>query len=53
MQPQRQKTIGFLHVHHTFSTFLWRPLRNYDVKLPNATFYGGREHTTANFPFST
>ena len=26
-----------------FSTFLWRPLHDYDVKPPNATFYGGRE----------
>ena len=35
-----------------FSTFLWRPLPYYDVKPANATFYGGREHTTTNFPFS-
>ena len=35
-----------------FSTFLWRPLHDYDVKPPNATFYGGRGHTTTNFPFS-
>ena len=34
-----------------FSTFLWRPLHEYDVKPPNATSYGGRGHTTANFPF--
>ena len=32
--------------------FLWRPLHNYDVKPPNATFYGGRGHTKTNFPFS-
>ena len=38
-----------LHVHHTFSTFLWRPLHDYDVKPPNLTFYGGRGHTTTNF----
>ena len=35
-----------------FSTFLWRPLHDYDVKPPNATFYGGRGHTKTNFPFS-
>ena len=35
-----------------FSTFLWRPLQDYYVKPPNATFYGGGGHTTTNFPFS-
>ena len=35
-----------------FSTILWPPLLEYDVKPPNATFYGGREHTTTNIPFS-
>ena len=35
-----------------FGTFLWRPLHDYDVKPPNATFYGGRGHTKTNFPFS-
>ena len=35
-----------------FSTFLWRPLHDYDVKPPKATFYGGRGHTTTNFPSS-
>ena len=24
----------------SFSTFLWRPLHDYDVKLPNMAFYG-------------
>ena len=57
-QQQHQKTIGFmskttaLHVHQDVSTFLWRPMHDYDVKPPNATFYGGRGHTTTNFPFS-
>lgn len=32
-----------------FSTFA---LHNYDVKPPNATFYGGREHTATTFPLS-
>ena len=31
------------------STFLCRSLHYYDVKPTNATFYGGREHTTTNF----
>ena len=37
-----------------FSTFLWRLLHahDYDVKPANVTFYGGRKHTTTNFPFS-
>ena len=35
-----------------FSTFLWRPLQDYDVKPPNGTFCGGRGHTTTNFSFS-
>ena len=26
------------------------PLHDYDVKPPNATFFGGREHTKKNFP---
>ena len=34
-----------------FSTFLWRPVHDYDVKPPNAMFYGGHT-TTTNFPFS-
>ena len=34
------------------STFLWRPLHDYDVKPPNATFCGGRGHTMTNSPFS-
>ena len=33
-----------------FSTFPWRPLHDYGVKPPNATFYGGRERTKKNFP---
>ena len=41
-----------LHVHHAFSTFLWRPLHDYGVKPSNLTFYGGRGHTTTNFPSS-
>ena len=35
-----------------FTTFLWRPLHDYDVKPLNLTTCGGRGHTTTNFPFS-
>ena len=35
-----------------FSTFVWRPLHEHDMKPLNATFYVGRGHTTANFPLS-
>ena len=35
-----------------FSTFLWCPLHDYDVKPPNLTLYGGCGHTTTNFPSS-
>ena len=35
-----------------FSTFLWCPRHDYDVKPPNATLCGGPGHTTTNFPFS-
>ena len=38
-----------LHEDDAFSTFA---LHNYDVKPPNATFYGGRERTATNFPLS-
>ena len=41
-----------LHVHYAFSTFLWRPLHDYDVKPPNLTFYGGCGHKTTIFPSS-
>ena len=58
-RPQRrlQKTIALMikttALHVTFfSTFLWRPLHDYDVKPPNLTLYGGRGHTTTNFPSS-
>ena len=35
------------------STFLWCPLHAYEVKPPtHLMHYGGRGHTTTNFPFS-
>ena len=53
-----QKTIGLMIKTKLctcitlFSTFLWRPPHDYDVKPPCLTFYGGRGHTTTNFPSS-
>ena len=46
-RPQRQfqKTIGLmikttaLHVHHSLSSLLWRPLLDYDVKAPNSVWH--------------
>ena len=34
-----------------FSTFLSRPLHDYDVKPPNLPFYGGSGHATTEFSF--
>ena len=37
------------HVHHTF-LYIYIPfLHNYDVKLPNFTFYGERKKATTKF----
>ena len=51
-----KKTIVFMikttALHTLFSRFPWRPWNDYNVKPPNATFYGGRKHRTTNFPFS-
>ena len=38
-----------LHVHHTFMYISFPLLHNYDVKLPNFTFYGGRKQATTKF----
>ena len=48
-----KQTVGFMSkttaLHVFFSTFLWRPLYDYDMKPPNATFYGGRELSKTKF----
>ena len=41
-----------LPVHHAFQYISLTSTARYDVKPPNLTFYGGRGHTTANFPSS-
>ena len=40
-----------LHVHHAFLYISLPLLHDYDVKKPNLTFPGGREHKTATFFF--
>ena len=44
---------SFSRAARFFCTFLCRCCTTHDVKLPNLTFYGGREHkTTTLFFFS-
>ena len=53
-----KKEIGFLrktttlHVHHTFLYISLPSLHDYDVKMPNSKFYGGRKQATTNLFFS-
>ena len=53
-----KKTIGLisktttLHVHHAFCTFLCPFSHDYDVKMPNFAFYGGRKQATTQFYLS-
>ena len=41
-----------LQVHHAFCTFLCPFLHDYDVKMPNFAFYGGRKQAATKFYFS-
>ena len=41
-----------LHVHHAFLYISSPLLHDYDVKMPNFTFYGGRKQATKKFSFS-
>ena len=41
-----------LHVHHAFLYIPLPSLHNYDVKMPNCKFYGGRKQATTNLFFS-
>ena len=41
-----------LHVHHAFLDISLPLLHDYDVKIPNFTFYGGRKQATMKFSFS-
>ena len=53
-----KKAIGLLrktttlHVHHAFLYISLPSLHDYDVKLPNCKFYGGRKQATTNLFFS-
>ena len=42
------KTIT-LHLHHSFLYISLPSLQDYDVKIPNFTFCGGREQALTNF----
>ena len=50
-----KKAIGLLsktttlHVHHAFLYISLPSLHDYEVKMPNFTFYGGRKQATMNF----
>ena len=50
-----KKAIGLLskttalHVHHAFLYISLPSLRDYDVKMPNFSFYGGRKQALTNF----
>ena len=53
-----KKVIGLLrktttlHVHHAFLYISLPSLHDYDVKMPNCKFYGGRKQATTNLFFS-
>ena len=53
-----KKAIGLLrktttlHMHHSFLYIFLPPLHDYDVKMPNCKFYGGRKQATTNLFFS-
>ena len=53
-----KKVIGLLrktttlHVHHAFLYISLPSLHDYDVKMPNCKFYGGRKQATTNLLFS-
>ena len=40
------------HVHHAFLYISLPLLRDYGVKMPDFTFYGGRKQATTKFSFS-
>ena len=41
-----------IHVHHAFLYISLPSLHDYDGKMANVTFYGGRKQATAEFSFS-
>ena len=57
-RERKKKTIGLIgkkttsQVHHTFLYISFPFLHDYDVKMPNFAFYGGRKQATTKFYFS-
>ena len=55
IQRRGRKTIGIitktttLHVHHTFLSISFPFLHDYDVKMLNFAFYGGRKQETTKY----
>ena len=41
-----------LYVHHSFLYISLLSLHDYEGKMPNFTFYGGRKEGTVKFSFS-
>ena len=41
-----------LHLHHVFLYISLLSLHDYDMKMPNCKFYGGRKQVTTNLFFS-
>ena len=46
------RKITTLHVHHALLYISLPSLHDYDVKMPNCKFYGGRKQATTNLFFS-
>ena len=44
--------ITMMHVHHAFWKISSPSLQDYDVKMPNLTFYIGSTQVTTKFPLS-
>ena len=57
-REHKKKTIGLIsktttsHLHHTFLYISFPFLLDYDVKMPNFAFYGGRKQAKTKFSFS-
>ena len=49
--PLMSKTT-ILHVHHTFLYIALTSMHDYDVKMPNSTFCGGRKQASTNLSSS-
>ena len=46
------RTTTSLNLHHAFLYISLPSLHDYDVKMPNCKFYGGRKQATTNLFFS-